>query len=132
MREPQAAIDELKYAVNEIGLISGFARRPIPRIEREHGTLSPPVYRLDHYALDSDDDYDPFWQACVDLRFAPSIHSSVQYHDLSRSISNYQYNHINGMAKAHEAMAKALFLGGVTHRFPQLRFGFLDGGVAWA
>ena len=90
------------------------------------------MYRLDHYALDSDDDYDPFWQACVDLRFAPSIHSSVQYHDLSRSISNYQYNHINGMAMSHEALAKALFLGGVTHRFPQLRFGFLDGGVAWA
>ena len=29
-------------------------------------------------------------------------------------------------------MCKALFLGGVTNRFPQLRFGFMEGGVAWA
>ena len=29
-------------------------------------------------------------------------------------------------------MCKALFFGGVTHRFPDLRFAFLEGGVAWA
>ncbi|HUC10535.1 MAG TPA: hypothetical protein VL985_08925, partial [Stellaceae bacterium] len=28
-------------------------------------------------------------------------------------------------------VAKALFLGGVTRRFPDLRFGFLEGGVGW-
>ena len=28
-------------------------------------------------------------------------------------------------------MAKALFLGGVTRRFPDLRFAFLEGGVGW-
>ena len=28
--------------------------------------------------------------------------------------------------------AKALFLGGVTRRFPELRFAFLEGGVGWA
>ena len=94
--------------------------------------MSPAVYRLDHFGLDSDYDYDPFWQACVDLRFAPAVHSSVQYHDLSRSTSSYVFNHVNGIAKCHEALAKSLFLGGVTHRFPALRIGFLEGGVAWA
>ncbi len=29
-------------------------------------------------------------------------------------------------------MAKALFLGGVTRRFPELNFAFLEGGVGWA
>ncbi len=29
-------------------------------------------------------------------------------------------------------MCKSLFLGGVTRRFPELRFGFLEGGVSWA
>ena len=29
-------------------------------------------------------------------------------------------------------MAKSLFLGGVTRRFPDLRFAFLEGGVGWA
>src|SRR5262249_49974305 len=31
-----------------------------------------------------------------------------------------------------EAMCKSLFLAGVTRRFPQLTFGFLEGGVGWA
>src|SRR5262249_732777 len=29
------------------------------------------------------------------------------------------------------AVAKALFIGGVTRRFPRLKFAFLEGGVAW-
>jgi hypothetical protein len=42
------------------------------------------------------------------------------------------YNHVNGLAAAHESLCKSLFLSGVTHRFPALRVGFLEGGVAWA
>src|SRR5207244_4410449 len=29
-------------------------------------------------------------------------------------------------------VSKAIFLGGVTRRFPKLRFAFLEGGVGWA
>src|SRR5207237_1919314 len=29
-------------------------------------------------------------------------------------------------------MAKAIFVGGVTRRFPELNFAFLEGGVGWA
>jgi hypothetical protein len=47
-------------------------------------------------------------------------------------VSSYVYNHIGGLASAHEALCKSLFLGGVTRRFPDLRVGFLEGGVAWA
>ena len=32
-------------------------------------------------------------------------------------------------ASAGEAMAKALFFGGVTRRFPELNFAFLEGGI---
>src|SRR5215210_5239347 len=32
---------------------------------------------------------------------------------------------------AGHAVAKGLFLGGVTRRFPELRFAFLEGGVGW-
>ena len=35
-------------------------------------------------------------------------------------------------AEGQHALAKSLFLGGVTRRFPELRFAFLEGGVAWA
>ena len=50
----------------------------------------------------------------------------------TRSTSNYMYNHLNTFSVAHESLAKALFLGGVTKRFPELRFAFLEGGVGWA
>jgi hypothetical protein len=59
-------------------------------------------------------------------------HSAHQYHRVSRSVSSYVYNHIGGLATSHESLCKSLFLGGVTRRFPELRFGFLEGGVAWA
>src|SRR4029079_7241925 len=48
------------------------------------------------------------------------------------SPSNFVYNHIGHFAAAGEAVCKALFLGGVTRRFPTLNLGFLEGGVAWA
>jgi hypothetical protein len=68
----------------------------------------------------------------VELGVAPVVHSALQHHRVTRSISNYVYNHVNGLAAAHESLCKSLFLSGVTRRFPELRIGFLEGGVAWA
>src|SRR5215472_14279022 len=48
------------------------------------------------------------------------------------SPSNFVYNHIGHFAAAGHAVSKAIFLGGVTRRFPELRFAFLEGGVGWA
>jgi hypothetical protein len=48
------------------------------------------------------------------------------------SPSNYMYNHIGHFAASGEALCKALFMGGVTRRFPDLKFAFLEGGVGWA
>ena len=128
MHTPDIAVNELRYAVEELGfkaaVIAAYARRTVPKLA--------PVYRLDHFGIDSEFDYDPFWRACVELGASPAVHSSVQYHDLSRSASSYVYNHMNGISKCHEALAKSLLLGGVPHRFPELRIGFLEGGVAWA
>jgi hypothetical protein len=135
MNTPEAAISTLEHAV-ELGLragaMSGYIRRPIPKLQREHGRLDPPVDRYDNFGMDSPYDYDPFWARCCELRFAPISHSSDQYQNVARSPSSYVYNHVGGLARGHEALCKALFLGGVTHRFPDLRIGFLEGGVAWA
>jgi hypothetical protein len=58
MHTPEIAAAELRYAVDELGckavVIAEYARRPIPKLEREHGALSPPIYRLDHFGIDSD------------------------------------------------------------------------------
>ena len=53
---------------------------------------------------------------------------SLTCHDMR---SNYVYNHIGNFAWAGEAICRSLFLGGVPARFPKLRFGFLEGGIAW-
>jgi hypothetical protein len=45
---------------------------------------------------------------------------------------DFELRHIGHFAASSEAICKALFLGGVTRRFPELRFAFLEGGVAWA
>lgn len=135
MNTPDGARETLDHAVSlglKAGAISGFVRRPIPQLERDHGPLDPPVTRYDTYGLDSAYDYDPFWARCCEHGFAPISHSSTQQHHVARSISSYVYNHVGGLARGHEALCKSLFLGGVTHRFPELRVGFLEGGVAWA
>jgi hypothetical protein len=129
MHTPELAIGELRYATKELGLrsvlISGHAKRPLT-------DAGPFPYRLDTYGLDSEHDYDPFWEACLKAPVAPVTHSAVQYHRVTRSVSSYVYNHIGGLSSAHEALCKSLMLGGVTRRFPALRVGFLEGGVAWA
>lgn len=136
MHDPNAACADLRYAVEELGLksavVAGTTRRPIPRIHRENPELSSVAYRLDTYAVDGEDTYDPFWQTCVDIGIAPVSHSGLRMHRITRSITNYVYNHIGSFGSSHESFCKSLFLGGVTHRFPELRVGFLEGGVAWA
>ena len=88
-----------------------------------------------HYdvlAIDSQYDYDPVWAKCVELGIAPTFHSSASGQGLRNSPSNFVYNHIGHFAAAGHAVSKAIFLGGVTRRFPELRFAFLEGGVGWA
>ena len=46
--------------------------------------------------------------------------------------SNYVFNHLGNFAAAGEATCRSLILSGVTRRFPELRFAFLEGGVSWA
>jgi predicted TIM-barrel fold metal-dependent hydrolase len=125
MLDPKLAVDELEYAVRELGfktaVFAGHARRPFGD-----------SYRLDTFGIDAAYDYDPLWAKCVELGVAPVFHSSLQGHRVTRSATSYVYNHIGGLAASHESLCKSLFLSGVTHRFPTLRFGFLEGGVAWA
>ena len=83
------------------------------------------------FGIDSLYDYDPVWQKCVDVKIAPTFHSAGSNQALRNSPTNFTYNHIGHFADAGHAAAKGIFLGGVTRRFPQLRFAFLEGGVGW-
>jgi hypothetical protein len=87
---------------------------------------------MDTLCHDSDFDYDPLWRRCEALGVAVTFHASGQGWGTRKSRTNYVYNHIGNFAVAGEAACRSIFFGGVAQRFPKLRFGFLEGGVAWA
>jgi predicted TIM-barrel fold metal-dependent hydrolase len=134
---PEEAIEEATYAVRELGLkvimIANHVRRPVPAAAR--AAADPGAHArtyIDSLGLESPYDYDPFWAACRDLKVAVTAHSGSMGWNGRESINSFTYNHIGHFANASHAFAKALVLGGVTARFPELRWAFLEGGVGWA
>jgi len=136
MYTPDEAIAELEFASRQLGLrvimMGSLIRRPIPALAAEHPEASKFVEWYDVLGIDSEHDYDPVWEKCRQLRLPPSFHNGARSIVLRNSPSNFCYNHIGHFASAAEATAKALFFGGVTRRFPELNFAFLEGGVGWA
>ena len=129
MVTPEEAVEELRYCVQELGykaaMLNGMVHRPFPG-------GAPGATWQDVLALDGQYDYDPLWAACVELKVAVASHAGGQGFGTRRSLSSYVYNHIGAFASGAEAFCKAVFLGGVTRRFPTLTFAFLEGGVSWA
>ena len=135
LHTPEEGIEELEYAVKELGLkalqIPAYVTRVIPAFENYPDEVKREATWIDTFALDSAYNYDPFWAKCVELKVVPTTHAVSMGWTQRRSISNYQYNHIGHFASAAAAFCKALFFGGVTHRFPTLKFAFLEGGSDW-
>lgn len=133
---PEEAVEDLEYAVNELGfrvvLFPSYVKRPIPAAVRKDPSMERYAYWLDTYGVDSEYDYDPLWRKCAELKVLPTFHSPSQGMVMRNSINNYCYNHIGHFAAAGDAVCKSLFMGGVTARFPELKFLFLEGGVGWA
>jgi len=126
MATPEAACEELDYAVRELGLKSVVLGSLVKRPGGAAGTW------LDVLGLDSEHNYDSVWAKCVELKVAPTFHTVSSDLGLRRSTSNYVYNHIGHFGAAGESVCKALFMGGVTRRFPTLKFAFQEGGASWA
>jgi len=140
MNTPEEAIEELEFAVNTLGLkvinIPGGVKRPIKAIADKYPADRYPeiakyAYYIDFFGLDSEYDYDPFWAKVVELGVPVTTHYGSQGWTGRSSISNYMNNHIGHFADGSQAFAKALFFGGVTRRFPQLRVAMLEGGADW-
>ena len=135
MDTPELAIGEMEYAVNELGLktimLPGRVNRPIPKHLDEHPDAAGVARYIDLIGIDSQYDYDPFWARCQEMGVTPASHGSEFFWG-AISPSTYMFNHLSAFAIGHDFFAKALFLGGVTKRFPGLNFIFLEGGVAWA
>jgi predicted TIM-barrel fold metal-dependent hydrolase len=134
MHTPAEAIEELEFA-SKLGLrammMTSLMRRPIKAAQHE-GESSRYANWPEALGLESEHDYDPVWAKCLELRVVPTFHSASQGVGTRMSYSNFVYNHIGHFAAAGEAVCKSIFLGGVTRRFPALKFAFLEGGVGWA
>ena len=143
MGNPAEAIRELEYAVKKLGLKAVCLGSVIPRkVGGAAGGANPshPDLRdssaggvwYDMLGIDSAYDYDPVWAKCVELGVSPTFHTGTRGIGTRSSPTNFVYNHIGHFAAACEAVCKAIYIGGVTRRFPTLKFGFLEGGVGYA
>lgn len=136
MHTPEEAIEELEYATQQLGLkvivMGSMMRRTIPAVAERFPEARNLGVWFDVLGLDSEYDYDPVWARCMELGLSPTFHSGGRGYALRTSPSNFVYNHIGHFASAGEAVCKALFLGGVTRRFPDLKIAFLEGGAGWA
>ncbi len=136
MHTPEEANAELDYAVTELGfkavLCAGYVQRPFDALAGHDPEVARYAFWLDQFGLDSAHDYDPVWARAQELGVSIAFHSGFIGMTPYRSISSYVSNHISMLAEGQQALAKSLFLGGVTRRFPQMNFAFLEGGVSWA
>jgi predicted TIM-barrel fold metal-dependent hydrolase len=136
MTTPEEAIEELEYAVGRRGfkavMLPSYVKRPVRAIADTAPEAARFAWRADTFGIDSEHDYDPVWARCRELGVVPSFHGPGEGSTFHDSISNPVYNHVGHFAAAATAVCKSLFLGGVSQRFPELRFLFLEGGVGWA
>jgi predicted TIM-barrel fold metal-dependent hydrolase len=137
---PEEAIAELEHC-KELGLKAiGFPEgvtRPIAKPELDNPTpfLFPgQTHYFDWYGIDSPFDYDPVWAKAQELGFAGMFHGGLGNMPSGSftATTNYTFNHVGSFAQRMHSLCKSLFMGGVTNRFPDLNFGFLECGVGWA
>ena len=133
---PSEAIDEVEHCVKVLGfkvvMLSHIVRRPVEAVAHLGEDVQRQAQWFDALGLDSAYDYDPLWAKCRELKVAVTAHGQTQGLGLRRSHTNYMYNQTGHFAEAGHTFAKALFFGGVTRRFPDLNFAFLEGGATWA
>jgi predicted TIM-barrel fold metal-dependent hydrolase len=128
MFSPDEAVAELDFAVGTLGLKSVVMEGVIPRLRDVDGAES---LVFEPIGFEEGNDYDRVWQRCRELGVAPAFHSSAMGWGTRTSTDNYVFNHLGAFAAAQEATCRSLTMGGVPLRFPDLRFQFLEGGMAW-
>ncbi|MBT4940628.1 MAG: amidohydrolase family protein [Rhodospirillaceae bacterium] len=137
MYTPEEALAELDFVVNELGFKAatfGTERRLAPALLAEAAPqLKNTFFEVSPVALDTEHNYDQVWQRCIDLKIAVASHTSSRgNYGRRNSPSNYVFNHIGDFAGGGNYFCRCLFFDGVTRRFPELNFAFLEGGAGWA
>ena len=137
---PQEAIEELDYAVGQLGCKVAMFRGALPRAlmpadglaGTHESVLRRFPYYIDPIGFESPHNYDPVWRKCVELKVAATFHGGSHDWADRKSVNSYVFNHIGHFAQGNHVICKGLFLAGVNRRFPDLNFAFLEGGVGYA
>jgi predicted TIM-barrel fold metal-dependent hydrolase len=137
MHSPEEALAELDFAVGELGLkaivMNAMIYRPAAEVAENAPEYAKYTMVPTSPAIDVGDRYDPVWAKCVELGVAPSCHNSFRGRGSTHaSPVNYVFNSLGSFGQGSEYFCRALFMGGVAHRFPTLKFAFLEGGAGWA
>ena len=136
--EAIAALEHIKGLGSKVAAIASHVHRPLtgetwPPSD-EWADIRIPEWEthgwVDTFGIDSIYDYDPVWAKAIELQLPLSAHTAGIGASDRASISNFVFNQVGHFAAAGSALAKSLFLGGVTARFPQLRLALLEGGAA--
>jgi predicted TIM-barrel fold metal-dependent hydrolase len=139
MHDPDEAVAELRHC-KELGLKVVFFPEGVSRpLDEPAGADCSPwlipgqAFWFDSFGLDSEYNYDPVWAECVALGFVATFHGGMTCRPgVHWSITSYVANHVGQFALSMYHLCKSLLFGGVTHRFPELPFAFLECGVSWA
>ena len=131
MHTPEEACEALDYSMStlnfKVAVLAGLVARPLPG----HNEARAARW-IDSFGPDEPFAYDAVWERCLQLKVAPTFHSSAMGWGSRTSLTNYVFNHLGNFATGGEATCRSIFLSGVAHRFPDLRFAFLEGGIGWA
>jgi predicted TIM-barrel fold metal-dependent hydrolase len=141
MNTPDEAVAALHHAKGlgaKVGLIASHVHRPEPGpswpTEDAWRDVRIPEWEtrgwVDTFGIDSAYDYDTVWATAIELGMPLAAHTAGIGASDRASVSNFVFNQIGHFAASGGALAKSLFLGGVTARFPKLRLALLEGGAA--
>ncbi len=139
MHSPAEALAELEFCHDgglKVVSIPHGVLRPIPAPVLDGG--SPYLWPgqrhwFDTFGLDSEHDYDPVWRRFRELGYAVTAHGGMTLPvGVYSSTTSFTFNHLGSFMQMMYPLVKSIFLGGVTARFPDLPFAFLECGVSWA
>jgi len=111
---PQAAAEELRRAVQKLGMCGAV----IPSNSLHAPPLGTPTYF-------------PIYEAANELRCCVAIHGGVHGSMGMDGLDPYAAVHAIGHPLGQMISLASIVFNGVLERFPNVRFGFLEGGVAW-
>src|SRR5262247_495142 len=117
MQSIDAAIDEMRYARNRLGMRGGFLRP------------NPYNGRMLHHP-----DYRPFWEEVQELDFSIGLHEGSTGGMPQVGVDRFETRgarHIISHTMEMMLAAMSVIWEGVCDRFPRARIGFLESGGGW-